>query len=107
MDIFTHQSVKKLFNILCWIQEKSLLFPKFLIFLVLILCGFSLYYTFNNLGFNTDTTEILSTDLPFHKNRLRFLKSFPQDDLVVPHRQRPEELAVEIIAQIIAVRNER
>lgn len=64
-------------------QERLLSFPGLLIVLFCIACGFSLNYTINHLGFNTDTTEILSTDLPFQQNRIRFLKSFPQDDLAI------------------------
>ncbi|MCK5872441.1 MAG: hypothetical protein KAG26_06420, partial [Methylococcales bacterium] len=44
---------------------------------VLILCGFSLHYTLNNLGVNTNTAEMLSPDLPFQKNRQRIEKAFP------------------------------
>lgn len=85
---------EKFFNFLIRVQEKLLSFPVILILLFLAVCGFSLNYTVNHLGFNTDTTEILSTDLPFHKNRLRFLESFPQDDLsilIVVDSEAPEQ----------------
>jgi hopanoid biosynthesis associated RND transporter like protein HpnN len=68
-------------------------FPKTLIFLVCIACAISLYYTARNLGINTDTTKILSQDLPFLQDRARFLKAFPQDDqavLVVVDAKTPE-----------------
>jgi len=69
-------------------------FPKTLILLVGIACAVSLYYTARNLGINTDTTEILSQDLPFLQDRARFLKAFPQDDqavLVVVDAETPEQ----------------
>jgi hypothetical protein len=42
-------------------------------------CVASLYYTVNNLGVNTDTSTLLSQDLPFQKNRIRWENAFPQD----------------------------
>lgn len=68
-------------------------FPKTLIFLMTLACAISLYYTARNLGINTDTTKILSQDLPFLQDRARFLKAFPQDDqavLVVVDAKTPE-----------------
>jgi len=58
-------------------------FPKTVIALLLIACGFSLHYTVNNLGINTDTTEILSKELPFLQDRTRFLETFPQAETVM------------------------
>ena len=69
-------------------------FPKTLIFLACIACAISLTYTARNLGINTDTTEILSQDLPFLQDRARFIKAFPQDDqavLVVVDAKTPEQ----------------
>ncbi|MBE0434714.1 MAG: MMPL family transporter [Methylomicrobium sp.] len=71
-------------------------FPKTVIALLLIVCGFSLYYTVHNLGINTDTTEILSKELPFLQDRTRFLETFPQDEeaiLVVVDAETPERAA--------------
>lgn len=68
-------------------------FPKTLIFLMTLACAISLYYSARNLGINTDTTKILSQDLPFLQDRARFLKAFPQDDqavLVVVDAKTPE-----------------
>ncbi|MGR9086444.1 MAG: MMPL family transporter [Gammaproteobacteria bacterium] len=47
--------------------------------LVMLACAASLSYTVANLGFNTDTTEMLSPELPFHQNRIRFWTAFPKD----------------------------
>lgn len=75
--------IDNFFKTLIRIQKKLLSFPATLILASAIVSGLSIDYTIHNLGFNTDTTEILSTELPFHQNRLRFLKSFPQDDLAI------------------------
>ena len=75
--------------------EGSLLaHPKTVLLLACIACGFSLYYTAGNLRVDTDTADILSPDLPFQKDRQRFLKAFPQDDqaiLVVVDAKAPEQ----------------
>lgn len=47
--------------------------------IVVLVCAFSLSHTIARLGFNTDTTEMLSPELPFHQNRIHFWKTFPQD----------------------------
>ncbi|MCK4493945.1 MAG: MMPL family transporter [Methylococcales bacterium] len=66
----------------------------FLLISVLILCGFIVHYTLNNLGVNTNTAEMLSPDLPFQKNRQRIEHAFPQDAaaiIFVVEAQTPEE----------------
>jgi hopanoid biosynthesis associated RND transporter like protein HpnN len=71
-------------------------YPKTLILLVLLICGFSLYYTIEHLGIDADTTDILSKELQFQKDRERFIKTFPQDDqaiLVVVDAGTPERAA--------------
>jgi hopanoid biosynthesis associated RND transporter like protein HpnN len=68
-------------------------YPKMLILLVLLLCGFSMYYTAEHLGVDADTTDILSKDLQFQKDRENFINTFPQDDqaiLVVVDARTPE-----------------
>lgn len=69
-------------------------FPKTLILLILLVCGLSLYYTAEHLGVDADTTDILSNDLQFQKDRKRFVETFPQDDqaiLVVVDAKIPEQ----------------
>ena len=83
-------------------------FPKTYVLLVCVLCGLSLYYTVRNLGIDTDTTKILSQDLPFLQDRARFLKAFPQDDasiLVVVDAPTPEK-AARALAYLAAKFNE-
>lgn len=69
-----------IFNFSAWVNNKLVAYPKLLIFSVCVVCGFSLNYTLTNLGINTDTTEMLSQNLPFQKNRERLIQAFPQDD---------------------------
>jgi len=72
-------------------------YPVALLFLICISAGFSLYYTINNLGVNTNTAEMLSPDLPFQKNRNRLEKEFPQDAnviILVVEAQTPEETSL-------------
>ena len=62
-----------------WWSTRVLRFAWLLIVLFVFLCAASLYYTVNNLGVNTDTSTLLSQDLPFQKNRIRWENAFPQD----------------------------
>lgn len=54
-------------------------YPKSVVSLVAVFCSLSLYYSAENLGFNTDTAGMLSSELPFHQNRIQFWNTFPQD----------------------------
>ncbi|WP_292994729.1 MMPL family transporter [Nitrosomonas sp.] len=49
-----------------------------IILLVLLLTTLSTVYTVNNLGVHTDTTDMLSEDVPFRANHIRYKKSFSQ-----------------------------
>ncbi len=49
-----------------------------IILLVLLLTALSTVYTVNNLGVHTDTTDMLSEDVPFRANHIRYKKSFSQ-----------------------------
>jgi len=64
---------------LIWWSKNILRFPWLLLLGFVSLCAFSLYYTSEHLGVNTDTSELLSKDLPFQKNRFRWENEFPQD----------------------------
>lgn len=50
------------------------------ILLLLVFTGFSAVYTANNLGVHTDTTDMLSEEVPFRANHINYLKSFPQQE---------------------------
>jgi hopanoid biosynthesis associated RND transporter like protein HpnN len=76
------------------LDGRLLRYPKTLILTFLLLCGLSVYYTAKHLGIDADTTDILSKDLQFQKDRERFIRTFPQDDqaiLVVVDARTPEQ----------------
>ncbi len=75
----THHSVSLLEKFICWWSARILRFSWLVICLFVITCAASLYYTINNLGVNTDTSKLLSQDLPFQQNRSRWEQAFPQD----------------------------
>jgi len=62
-----------------WWSSQVLRFAWLIILFFTFLCSASLYYTVNNLGVNTDTSTLLSQELPFQKNRARWEQAFPQD----------------------------
>ncbi len=68
---------------LCWWGTQVLRFPWVLIILTLLLSAASIQYTANNLGINTNPSELISPDLPFQKNRLHIEAEFPQDAGVI------------------------
>ncbi len=75
----TQHSNSLLDKFLCWWSSQILRFSWLVILLFIITCTASLDYTIHNLGVNTDTSTLLSQDLPFQKNRLRWEQAFPQD----------------------------
>ncbi|MCL7423041.1 MAG: MMPL family transporter [Methylobacter sp.] len=81
-------------HFLIQLENRLLRYPKTLLLLILLACGVSLFYTIGHLGIDTDTTKILSEELPFQQDRERFIETFPQDDqamLVVVDAQTPEQ----------------
>ena len=79
---------------ICWWGKQILRFPWTLLLLSVLLCGFTLNYTINTLGIDTNTADMLSPDLPFQKNRARIEHAFPQDAggiLLVVDAETPEE----------------
>ncbi|MGR9107428.1 MAG: MMPL family transporter [Gammaproteobacteria bacterium] len=58
-------------------------FPRSWILIILLLtlgCG---YYSFNDLGVNTDTNGMLAADLPFKQDRDRLNRLFPEDSRAI------------------------
>ncbi|MBX9893908.1 MAG: MMPL family transporter [Nitrosomonas sp.] len=51
-----------------------------IILLILALTTFSTLYTAENLGVHTDTTDMLSEEVPFRANHIRYIQSFPQHE---------------------------
>lgn len=62
-----------------WWDKNFLSHPWLVILLFLIACGFTLRYTMENLKVNTNTADMISTEVPFQKNRIELEKAFPQD----------------------------
>lgn len=81
-------------RVLHWWGNTSLRFPWIVLFFFIGLSGLSLTLAIEKLGFNTNTSEMLSPDLPFQKARKRFEDSFPEDVgtlLLVIDGQTPEQ----------------
>jgi len=94
-----------------WWSTRVLRFAWLFIVFFVLLCTASLYYTINNLGVNTDTSTLLSKDLPFQKNRIRWENAFPQDAatiLFVVEAPTAEQtsIAANILAKRIAANKE-
>ena len=62
-----------------WWEENFLSHPWLVILLFVAACGFTLQYTIDNLKMDTDTADMISTEVPFQKNRLQLESAFPQD----------------------------
>jgi hopanoid biosynthesis associated RND transporter like protein HpnN len=79
-----------------WWEENVLNRPWLVVVLFLIAAGFTLQYTKNNLQFDTNTADMISTELPFQQNRIRLEKAFPQDVstiILLVEGKTPEETA--------------
>jgi hopanoid biosynthesis associated RND transporter like protein HpnN len=62
-----------------WWEANFLNHPWLVILLFLVASGFTLSYTLEHLKFNTNTADMISTELPFQKNRIKLEEAFPQD----------------------------
>ena len=70
----------------CWavLARAVLRYRPLFILPQVILFGLSIYYTVNNLEFDTSRNNLVGANKKYHQNFLRFKKEFPtQDDLVV------------------------
>ncbi|SMF96375.1 hypothetical protein SAMN02949497_3771 [Methylomagnum ishizawai] len=68
--------------------------PWLVILFFVAACGLSLWYTARNLSVNTDTADMIATDVPFQRNRIRLETAFPQDVntiLLLVEGQTPED----------------
>ncbi len=75
-------------------------FPWIVLLLFLVLSAGSLHYTINNLGVNTDTTQMLAPDLPFQQVRRQVKETFPQDSdtiLIVLDADTPEQAKAAVL----------
>jgi len=99
----SHNSAHLLEKALHWWSQKILRFSWLVILLFITVSAFSAYYTKNNLGINTDTSTLLSQDLPFQQNRIRWEQAFPQDaDTVLLVVESPTAEQTSIAANLLA-----
>jgi hypothetical protein len=75
----SHTSDRLLIRAIHWWEANFIRHPWLVILLFLVACGFTLRYTMDNLNVNTNTADMISTDVPFQKNRLQLEAAFPQD----------------------------
>jgi len=66
-------------RVIHWWEENFLNRPWLVTLLFLTASGFTLQYIMENLKFDTNTADMISTELPFQQNRIRLEKAFPQD----------------------------
>ena len=69
-------------------------FPWLVLLLFILVSAFSVNYTIHHLGMNTNTSDLLSQDLPFIKMRAKLDKAFPKDAsaiIVVVESPTPEQ----------------
>ncbi len=62
-----------------WWEKNILNRPWLLIVSFFVASGLVGKYTMDNLTVNTNTADMISTQLPFQQNRIKLEKSFPQD----------------------------
>jgi uncharacterized protein len=80
-----------------WCERQIIRFPWVLLLSSFLFCGGTSYYVYQHLGINTNTSEMLSPDLPFQKNQKRIDKAFPQDAatlILIVEAQTPEETTI-------------
>jgi hopanoid biosynthesis associated RND transporter like protein HpnN len=82
-----------------WWEANFIRHPWLVILLFVIASGFTLRYTMENLKFDTNTVDMISTDVPFQKNRIKLQETFPQDVntiLLLVVGKTPEETAAAV-----------
>ncbi|MGZ8227342.1 MAG: MMPL family transporter [Methylococcaceae bacterium] len=95
-----------------WCERQIIRFPWTLLLLSFLFCGGVSYYVYHHLGINTNTSEMLSPDLPFQQNQLRIDKAFPQDAatiIMVVEAQTPEETsqAANKLQDLLSIQKDR
>jgi hopanoid biosynthesis associated RND transporter like protein HpnN len=78
MNALINRSQNGLEPAISWWVSHVMRAPWLVIFLFLSLSIFAFYYTANNLTLNTDTGDMLSAELPFRQNYIRYKQLFPQ-----------------------------
>lgn len=100
------------FNLLDWLLHRisslSILHPGKVLLLALLFTAYSVYFITENLGVNTDTSAMLSPDLPYQVNIRKLITTFPQDQdtiVVLIEGQTPEQaklIAEQMYAKVTA-----
>ncbi len=91
-------------------QKKIIHFPWTLLVVSTLLCVGTAYYVYQNLTINTDTSQMLSPDLPFQQNQRRIDKAFPEDaatTLLVVESDTPEQTALAAIKLVELLKQEK
>lgn len=76
----THSSIHDRF--LSWWGNQILRFPVLVILLIVLISGLSIKLTIDDLKINNNTSELISSELPFQINNKRIETEFPQDSSV-------------------------
>ena len=100
-----------LLRLIHWWEADILQHPWWVLVVTLAASALTLNYVMNNLTVNTDTAAMISTEVPFQKNRLRLENAFPQDVssiVLLVEGKTPEQtnLAVDTITQSLQGRME-
>lgn len=77
-------------------ERQIIRFPWTFLILTLLLCSGTGYYVYNHLPVDTNTSNMLSPDLPFQQNQRRLDAAFPEDaatTIFVVESNTPEETA--------------
>ncbi|MDP2097284.1 MAG: MMPL family transporter [Methylobacter sp.] len=83
-------------SLIGWCERQIIRCPWTLLLLAIAFCGLTLDYTVKNLEINTNTTDMLSADLPFRQNLAHLNRTFPEDAdtiIFVVEAKTPEETA--------------
>jgi len=96
-------------RVLYWWEKNLLKWPWLIVLLFILLAGLTLWYTLNHLKVNTNTAEMISTEVPFQKNRIRLESEFPQDIntiILLVEGQSPEQTAAAVTRLSQALRQD-
>ena len=88
-----------------WYEHQLIRFHWLVIIFAFIACTGTAYYVYHHLSVNTNTSEMISPDLPFQKNQRRLEKAFPDEastTLFVIDGTSPEE-AMQSADELLAI----
>jgi predicted RND superfamily exporter protein len=93
-----------LIRFMIWWDRSILSRPWWLLLFVLVTSGLTFKYALDNLNFNTNTADMISTDVPFQQKRLRLERAFPQDvnDILLVIESETPERTTQAVEQLAA-----